>query len=448
MMNYNAFEEAVKEQIKDYLPPEFKEAEVQTVKMKRNNDVEKEGLSIKYSEKVCAVIYPKDLYILYQEGKPFREIMEKIAKAFVESRLSDELFYDMMYHYEAMKDKLFVSVCNASKNAEMLQNVPHEIREDLALIYKAYIILDEVNKEGTIVVNNEMMEIWGISEKELRDQAWKNMHTILPYTFRTMESVLQEYAENNELKEEAREALLRGAEEIDMYVLTNEFKTYGASYMFDLELLEQISQKLGGDFMVIPVSVHEVLLKKVDKDIGVADMKSIIEEVNNTGVEPEEILSNELYVFDSVEKKLSIAKVQDMIQDEEPELAGGLMSFQEFKETIRNEIRSYLPKDFDGQISIETVKRYGLPPNDELIIHSYGSEFVPHINLGPYYDFCKARAGMEAILRSIASTYHTEITRAQECARRTGAEECAGVTDEMVENTENDGQSFGMEQCM
>lgn len=464
MMNYNEFAEAVKNQIKDYLPPEYKDVEVQNVKAKKNNDVEKEGIAIKYSEKISAVFYPKDLYIPYQKGESFENIMKKMAIAFLDSMVSDDLVQDIYFHYDVMKDKLFVSVCNAGKNMDMLQNVPHEIREDLALIYKVYLEFDD-GSGGTITVHNELMESWGISETELQDQAWKNMRKMLPYSLKTMETVLREYAVVNELKEEEREALIMGARATDLYVLTNKAKMFGAGYMFDNDLLEQISQKLGGDFMVIPSSLHEVLLKKVDKDITFETMKSIIEDVNISKVIPEEILSDELYIFNSTEKKLAIAKVQDPVkeqcveqgldmwpeqepEEQNPQLAEGLMTFQEFKDTVLKEIRNYLPNDFEGQISIEAVKRYDLPPNDELIIRQNGSKFAPYINLKPYYDFHKARMGMEDILRSIVSTYRAEITQAQEYVQRAGTEECAGVTDEMVESPENDGQSFGMEQSL
>ena len=37
--------------------------------------------------------------------------------------------------YETAKDKLFIRVSSAEKNEEMLQNVPHQMREDLAITY-------------------------------------------------------------------------------------------------------------------------------------------------------------------------------------------------------------------------------------------------------------------------------------------------------------------------
>ena len=76
MMNYNDFAEAVKNQIKDYLPPEYKDAEVQNVKIKKNNDVEKEGITLKYSARISAVFYLEELYIPYQKGQSFENVMK------------------------------------------------------------------------------------------------------------------------------------------------------------------------------------------------------------------------------------------------------------------------------------------------------------------------------------------------------------------------------------
>ena len=89
-MNYNEFAKAFREQIKSYLPAEFKEAEVQTINVKKNNDVEKEGVSMNYSPGISVVFYPEDLYIPYQYGIPFEEIMQKAARGFLDSIISEE----------------------------------------------------------------------------------------------------------------------------------------------------------------------------------------------------------------------------------------------------------------------------------------------------------------------------------------------------------------------
>ena len=208
-----------------------------------------------------------------------------------------------------------------------------------------------------------------------------------------------------------------------------------------------------------------LLLKKVDKDITFETMKSIIEDVNIVGVIPEEILSDELYVYDCSEKKLSIAKVQEPRQEqcvkqgldtwpeEEPKsereqkLAEGLTSFQKFKETVLSEIKNYLPKDFEGQISIEAGKEY-IIPHDELIIQQNGTNIKSQIDLTYHYDSRMIGMGMEDILKSIASEYCDEIKHVQENAQHVGNVECAGTADEMEESPENEGQNLGMEQSM
>ena len=314
-MNYNEFAKAFREQIKSYLPAEFKEAEVQTINVKKNNDVEKEGVSMNYSPGISVVFYPEDLYIPYQYGIPFEEIMQKAAKGFLDSIISEEQVRAMNFKYDAIKDKLLVAVCNAEKNTELLQNIPHEIREDLALIYKVYMGIDD-GGGGFITVNNNMMEMWGIDREDLQKQAWENMNKRLPYNLREIENILIENAMSIENDDKCKEELRKLAQRSDLYVLTNEANMFGASYMFDYELLDKIARKLGGNFMVIPSSVHEVLIKKIEADTSFEVVKDTIWKINREEAMPEEILSDELYVFDSIEKKLSIANVQDMIQKE------------------------------------------------------------------------------------------------------------------------------------
>lgn len=56
-----------------------------------------------------------------------------------------------------------------------------------------------------------------------------------------------------------------GAELIEMYVLTNKDKHYGAAYMFDKEVMSRIAEEMGGDIVVLPSSIHESILLKKEK---------------------------------------------------------------------------------------------------------------------------------------------------------------------------------------
>ena len=77
--------------------------------------------------------------------------------------------------------------------------------------------------------------------------------------------------------------------------------------MYKRLVLEEIGQKTGSDFFILPSSIHEVLLLP---DTGREDskgLKKVISEVNRTQVAPEEVLSDTLYRYDREEKRVVIA---------------------------------------------------------------------------------------------------------------------------------------------
>ena len=83
-----------------------------------------------------------------------------------------------------------------------------------------------------------------------------------------------------------------------MYVLTNREKLYGASAMLYSEKMKGLADRLGSDLLILPCSTHEVLLLPDDCDHDYEPYKKMVHAVNTTQVDPEEILSFNLYRYD------------------------------------------------------------------------------------------------------------------------------------------------------
>lgn len=91
-----------------------------------------------------------------------------------------------------------------------------------------------------------------------------------------------------------------------MYVLTNAEKMNGAAAILDSKTMEGISEKLGGDFVIIPSSIHEVIilpLNTADTDT----LNGMVNDVNASEVAPLDVLSNHVYKYDATAKKVVIA---------------------------------------------------------------------------------------------------------------------------------------------
>ena len=107
-----------------------------------------------------------------------------------------------------------------------------------------------------------------------------------------------------ELIEEMTGVKLEQADGVSMYVLTNQAKLNGASVMLYSDKIRELADRLQSDLIILPSSVHEVLLLPDDHEKKYDFYRQMVEEVNATQVEPEEILSYNLYRYNRKKEEI------------------------------------------------------------------------------------------------------------------------------------------------
>ena len=70
---------------------------------------------------------------------------------------------------------------------------------------------------------------------------------------------------------------------------------HGAGVIAYPNFFEDAAEKLGGDFYVLPSSIHEVLLVRDNGEMTAKDLEALVREVNATQVAPEEQLTDHVY---------------------------------------------------------------------------------------------------------------------------------------------------------
>ena len=92
-------------------------------------------------------------------------------------------------------------------------------------------------------------------------------------------------------------------------MVSNKSLCYGAATVFFPGVLKQLSEKLRGDVLIIPSSVHETIILGSS---GCLEMDShlidIVKEVNETTLSSEEILSDNVYYYSAKEDKVESIK--------------------------------------------------------------------------------------------------------------------------------------------
>lgn len=150
---------------------------------------------------------------------------------------------------------------------------------------------NENSGQMTIKLNSEIISRVKISFSKLIKSALKN--TFENHICSTMHEVLCEQLGVN--PDEFPNAL----ETPELYVASNTNKIHGASALINTTLLKEIGMKTNKNLLIIlPSSIHEILVYTVDDLPEIENFKNMVAEVNDTQVEPEERLSYNVYVYD------------------------------------------------------------------------------------------------------------------------------------------------------
>ena len=195
-----------------------------------------------------------------------------------------------------IKERLFVEVYNAKKLEELPKNVLYECREDLAIVYRlsGY---DAHFKRDCDLVTEEQMARWGVDAETLKRDAWENTMAKRPPIMIDLQDASYLCFKENHLEND-NPVPLGISPLLDMFVITNQMNDNGAIYMFDDETMQKVANKMGGNLIIMPSSVHESIVYSEEHGMDIRKAKGLVNSVNQTKLKEGEILSGEIYRYD------------------------------------------------------------------------------------------------------------------------------------------------------
>lgn len=212
-----------------------------------------------------------------------------------------------LLNYEAMKKTLAIDIISAERNEILLQKVPHELMEDMAAVYRFVLNNSEAGRE-TVLVTKDMLNNMGIIEEQLMSDAKEIAPKIRPVVIQGMNEVMKE-----KMGEEEFEKIDLPNEENEILFLASvPDGICGAGVLAYPNFMEQAADIIGGDFFILPSSIHEVLLVPDDGSWSARALKTLVENVNETEVRPEEKLTDSVYHYDS---KAQIFELAEKFED-------------------------------------------------------------------------------------------------------------------------------------
>ena len=268
--------------------------DVRLQQVKKNNGVVLHGITImSEGSNVAPTIYLEKWYEEYKEGEDIDDIVAEVIRLGSKEGNVESIDISFFKDYEEVKTKLAYKLINADMNEQLLKEVPHRKFLDLAIVCFCDVAFDGIG-DASILIRNEHLKVWGIEAEVLIEDAMKNMQVLFEVEFINMVDVLKEVYQHPENMLDIQ---------IPMWVLTNKRRLYGAGALLYDNQLEQIAEKMQGDFIVLPSSLHEVIITPIfDRDI--AYLAEMVQEINESQVLLEERLADSVYIYHRETKSL------------------------------------------------------------------------------------------------------------------------------------------------
>ena len=215
-------------------------------------------------------------------------------------------------NYDDIRDHLRVRLMDIKSNTDKMQDLIYEpVGCGMALV--AYMEMDDYLAEGAIAnVPKSFAQMEGASRRLIMHDAMTGSVAAEKPRLSPIQDMLLGIGENM--------LVTSGKVEGEMpLVLTTEEGRLGASVLFYPDMTRRIGEIVGGDYYVLPSSVHEVMILP---DHGQSDPKALammVKQINEATVSPQERLGNKVLHYRNDLQKLQVAADMDHDKDRKKE---------------------------------------------------------------------------------------------------------------------------------
>ncbi|MCD8336911.1 MAG: DUF5688 family protein [Lachnospiraceae bacterium] len=293
-MNYSQFLETLTKEVRERTDPT---ASIHISRIQKMNLPAIDGMTILLpGENTAPAIYLDSFYQEYLDGASVPRLAEKILTFHSENRSTGHCDLSFYTDFEQAARRIVCRLVNYEMNQLILEHIPHCRFLDLAIVYY-YEMESSAFGHSSILVRNSHMEIWNVDVRQLHAIAIRNTRILLPYQVGTMDML-----------EETTQVPLppRDPDAPHLLILSNEQLCYGAVNIIYDDILRALCAKVGGDFYVLPSSIHECLILPICSwnDKAPQKLQDIVKEINQKYVSIEEVLSNHIYRYNHDAEKL------------------------------------------------------------------------------------------------------------------------------------------------
>ena len=295
VLDMDGFTHALIKSVSSLLGPEV---EVTTSEQRKNNQVTYPCITLRHPERrLSPNIRVDGLFTSYKRGvMDIDAITERIKAAYESSECETSELEYLYTDPGQLYDRIIFRLVNYERNSEILDTYPHFRILDLAVIFCLTVSLPDEDS-GDVKIDHRIASMLGLDAGQLLSHAVRNTPKLFPSSFKKIDELILDILRRNRFPESAFPLFAdAGSFHTPMMVLTNSNGFYGVCAILYPGVLEKIRETLGSDYYVLPSSVNEVIIVPYYDD-GTDYLRDMVREVNQTTVPPEEILSDNLYIY-------------------------------------------------------------------------------------------------------------------------------------------------------
>ena len=240
------------------------------------NGVEMNGIRFMNDSGICPVVYTDEII---ENSESLYEAVEKVLDTYNNADIMDfdkKKFLDIDF----IMQNLYIGLQKTGTEDIVKSETDFEGIEKYLYI--------RIDGNASFKLTYRLLETLKIGDADIWKAAENN--TFLKTVIVSMAEKLSELTGNE----------IEDAEGIPaQYIVTNAMNFRGASAILNVAVLKKLAQKLNvSKFIVLPSSIHEMIVIPDNGKCNIEEFNTMVKEVNETQVEPEERLTDRAYVIE------------------------------------------------------------------------------------------------------------------------------------------------------
>lgn len=288
----NAIREEIPEELRDMMEVDIRE-------IVKANDTVLHGVVIKRPDQaIVPTIYIEDCIKQLPEDFAMKDLAEAIISLYQVGMREAPAVESLSLEFDDIKDKLVVQLAEVERNKDRLKELAYKPLDN-GMVMLAYVVVQE-DERGSMrfAVTKDIAEGQNYDIDKMFETAMKNNEPVLVDTKDVIFSEVVKEVQNlfdKEINDKLPDS---------MYTLTNSSTNLGAASLYYPDVQKRIGDMLQNSYYVLPSSIHEVMILPCSVNDNPEFLRKMVKEANETVVNPQEVLSDRIFMYDREKERL------------------------------------------------------------------------------------------------------------------------------------------------